>query len=124
MSEEENRLFRMIHETVGKIRLIGVSGARRSRFAPQVPTYVEQGLKDIVTDEWFGFYLPARASANVVQRMNAALRTALAKPDVIDGLALMALEARSSSPAELAALQKRDTARWAPIVRSVGFKVN
>ncbi|NUZ08012.1 Bug family tripartite tricarboxylate transporter substrate binding protein [Piscinibacter koreensis] len=106
----------------GKARLLGVSGAKRSRFAPQVPTYDEQGLKDIVTDEWFALYLPGGATPEVVQRMNAAVRVALAKREVVDGLAVMGLEARSSSAAELAALQQRDTARWGPIVKAVGFK--
>lgn len=109
------------HLAGGRVRLLGVSGAKRSRFAPQVPTYAEQGLKDIVTDEWFAFYLPGGTPADVAQRANAALRTALAKPEVIDGLATMGLEARSSSQAELLDMQRRDTERWGPIVKAVGF---
>jgi tripartite-type tricarboxylate transporter receptor subunit TctC len=57
----------------------------------------------------------------VVQRANAALRAALAAPDVIDGLAPPGLEARSSTPAELAAMLKSDTERWGPIVKSIGL---
>jgi tripartite-type tricarboxylate transporter receptor subunit TctC len=59
-----------------------------------------------------------------VQKMNAALRTALAKPEVIDGLATMGLETSSSSQAELAEMQRRDTERWGPIVKAVGFTVD
>jgi tripartite-type tricarboxylate transporter receptor subunit TctC len=109
------------HLPGGKIRVIGVSGAKRSRFVSSVATFAEQGLKDVVTDEWFGFYLPAGTSAEIAQKMNAALRTALAKPEVIDGLATMGLEAKSSTQAELAAMQRRDTERWGPIVKAVGF---
>jgi tripartite-type tricarboxylate transporter receptor subunit TctC len=82
---------------------------------------VEQGLRDMSFSEWFGFYLPARASAEVVQRANTALRAALADKETVDGLAVMGLEAKSSTPAELAALLKADTERWGPIVKAIGF---
>ena len=78
-------------------------------------------MKDLAFNEWFGFYLPAKAPADVVQRANAALRAALAAPDVVDGLAVMGLESKSSTPSELAAMQKADTERWGPIVKSIGF---
>lgn len=113
----------MPHLGGGRVRLLGVSGAKRSRFVPQVPTYVEQGYKDIVTDEWFAFYLPGGTPAATVQQLNAALKTALAKPEVVNGLAEMGLEAKSSTPAELLAMQRRDTEHWGPIVKAVGFTV-
>lgn len=109
------------HLAGGRVRLLGVSGAKRSRFVPQVPTYAEQGIKDVVTDEWFAFYLPAGTQPELAQRANAAMRTVLARPEVIDGLAAMGLEARSSTQAELLDMQRRDTERWGPVVKAVGF---
>jgi tripartite-type tricarboxylate transporter receptor subunit TctC len=109
------------HVAAGKIRLLGVSGAKRSQFAPNTATFAEQGLKEIVYDEWFGFYLPAKAPAAVVSRMNTALRAALAAPETVSGLATMGLEAKSSSPAELAARLKADNDRWGPVVKAIGF---
>jgi tripartite-type tricarboxylate transporter receptor subunit TctC len=109
------------HLPTGKIRILGVSGAKRSRFAPDVPTFAEQGLKDMTHSEWFAFLLPAKTPQDVVNRMSAALKTALAQKDVIDGLAGFGLEAMSSTPAELTDLIKKDTAKWAPIVKAVGF---
>lgn len=109
------------HLPTGKIRILGVSGAKRNRFAPDVPTYTEQGLKDMTHSEWFAFLLPAKTPPEVVNRMNAALKVALAQKDVIDGLAGFGLEAMSSSPAELTELIRKDTLKWAPIVKSVGF---
>lgn len=109
------------HLPTGKVRILGVSGAKRSRFAPDVPTYTEQGLKDMTHSEWFAFLLPPKAPAEVVNRMYAALKTALAQKDVVDGLAAFGLEAMSSTPAELTDLIRKDTAKWAPIVKSVGF---
>jgi len=109
------------HVAAGKARLLGVSGATRSRFAPNVPTFVEQGLKDLVFSEWFGFFAPGGTPAPVVERANAALRTALATQPVIDGVAVMGLEAKSSSAQELATLLKESYDRWGPIVKKIGF---
>ncbi len=109
------------HLSTGKVRILGVSGAGRNRFAPDVPTFAEQGLKDVTHSEWFAFFLPAKASPELVSRLNASMRAALATKDVIDGLAGFGLEAMSTTPGELADLVKRDTAKWAPIVKQIGF---
>ena len=109
------------HLPTGRVRILGVSGAKRSRFAPDVATFAEQGLKDMTHSEWFAFLLPAKAPLDVVTRLNTAMKTALAQKDVIDGLGAFGLEAQWSSPAELADLLKKDTAKWAPIVKAVGF---
>lgn len=109
------------HLATGKVRILATSGAKRNRFAPDVPTYTEQGLKDMVHSEWFAFHLPPKAAPELVARMNSALKAALASKDVVDGLATFGLEAMSCSPAELVELLKQDTAKWAPIVKSIGF---
>lgn len=108
----------------GRCRLLGASGATRSRFHPTVPTFTEQGMKDMVFSEWFGFFAPRGSSAEVIQRANAALRAALAAQDVIDGIAVMGLEAKSSTPQELAELVRVDGLRWGPIVKSIGFSAD
>lgn len=109
------------HLQGGKLRVLATSGATRNKFVPGVSTLVEQGLQDMVYGEWFGFFLPGKAPAEVVQKANAAIRTALADKDVVAGLAAMGLEARSSTPAELAALLKADGDKWGPIVKAIGF---
>ncbi|WP_399698261.1 Bug family tripartite tricarboxylate transporter substrate binding protein [Xenophilus sp.] len=108
------------HLQSGKVRILATSGEKRNRFAPDVPTLKEQGI-DMAHSEWFAFFLPAKASPDVVARLNAGMKAALAHKDVIDGLGTFGLEAMSSSPAELAELVKKDTAKWAPIVKQVGF---
>jgi tripartite-type tricarboxylate transporter receptor subunit TctC len=72
-------------------------------------------------NEWFGFYLPAKAAPDVVQRANAAMRAALADKETVEGLELMGLEARSSTPTELAGMLKADNERWGPLIKSIGF---
>lgn len=102
-------------------RLLGTTGAERSRFSPEIPTFVEQGYKDFVFSEWYGIFMPPRSTPPVLERANAAVRAAVANPDAIKTFEAMGLEAKSSSPRELAELLRRDTARWGPIVQSVGF---
>lgn len=109
------------HLSTGKVRILGVSGEKRNRFAPDVPTFGEQGIKEMAHSEWFAFFLPAKAAPETVAKLNAAVKNALASKDVIDGLATFGLEAMSSTPAELTELLKKDTAKWAPIVKKVGF---
>ena len=112
------------HVNAGKARLLAASGAQRSKFAPGTATLQEQGFKDMVFSEWFGFFLPGGASADVVSRANAALRVSLADKETVDGLELMGLESKSSTPAELAALLKADFEKWGPLVKAVGFTVD
>ena len=109
------------HVASGKVRVIGTSGPRRGRFTPNIPTLQEQGFKDMAFTEWFGFFLPARVSPDVVTRLNTAIRAALASQDVIDGLASLYLEPLPTSPAQLAGMLKADTERWGPLVKAVGF---
>jgi tripartite-type tricarboxylate transporter receptor subunit TctC len=109
------------HVAAGKCRVLATSADQRSRFAPDVPTFAEQGFKDLVFREWFGFFLPGKPTADVVARANAALRAALAAPEVVEGLAVMGLEAASSTPEELGARLRADHDRWGPIVKTIGF---
>ncbi len=109
------------HLATGKVRILGTSGTKRNRFAPDVPTFTEQGLAAATHSEWFAFFLPAKASPELVTRLNTGMKAALATKEVIDGMAGFGLEAMSSTPAELADLLKRDTAKWAPIVKQIGF---
>ena len=109
------------HVASGKCRLLATSGPKRGKFTPSTPTLVEQGFTDLAFTEWFGFFLPAKAPQEVVQRLNTAIRSALATQEVIDGLAVSYLEALPTSPAQLAAMLKADTERWGPLVKAIGF---
>ena len=109
------------HVAGGKCRLLSTSGPKRGKFTPGTPTLVEQGFKDLAFTEWFGFFLPAKAPQDVVQRLNTAIRSALASQEVIDGLAVSYLEPLPTSPARLAGMLKMDTERWGPLVKAVGF---
>ena len=97
----------------GKIRILGVSGKAQPLRARRADL-IEQGLKDMYFSEWFGFFAPGGTPAPVIMNANIALRAALAQKDVVDGLAVMGLEAMSSTPEELAARLKADHATGGP----------
>lgn len=109
------------HLKSGKLRLLATSGATRSRFAPDVPTYAEQGFKDLVMSEWYGFFLPPKAAPDLASRAAAAIRAGVSTPEVIEAFAQLGLEAGANTPAELAAAVKSENAAWGPIVKKVGF---
>jgi tripartite-type tricarboxylate transporter receptor subunit TctC len=109
------------HLPTGRIRILATSGKARNRFLQNVPTYAEQGMKDFFFDEWFGFFTVAGTPAPIVQRLNAAVREALASKDVVDGLATFGLEARPTTPEQLGVMLKADTDKWAPLVKQIGF---
>ena len=111
----------LANHKAGKIRIIATSGAQRTPFTPEVATYAEQGFAELTTEEWFGFYAPARTPANVVANANAAINTALKDKGVIDSLGLMGLVARGSTPAEMDKSQRDEFTRWGPIVKKIGF---
>jgi len=111
----------MPHIRAGKLRGLAVSSAQRSTFLPDVPTFAEQGLSDIVVQEWLGLFLPARTPADTVQRLNSLVRESLQAPEFIDALAKSGLQPMHQSPDEFARMVRADQQRWAPIVKAANF---
>ena len=105
----------------GRLRVLATSGKKRSPYLPDVPTFTELGYPDVTSEEWFGFYAPAKAAAATVASANAAINQALKDRSVIDSLALVGLVAHGSTPQEMAADQKAEFERWGPLVKQIGF---
>ena len=85
-----------------------------------MPTFAEQGYA-FEWEYWLGLYAPAGTAAAEVQKLNAALRRALAKPEVRERMQRIVFEPAPSSPEELAALMRAGTALWEPVVRGSGW---
>lgn len=105
----------------GRWRLLAGTGRARLPFAPELPTFAEQGLGELTVEEWFGFFAPARTPAAVVQAANAAVNHALRDKAVVDALAGVGLLTRGSTIEEMAQSQRAELERWGPLVRRVGF---
>ena len=106
----------------GKIRLIATSAAQRSPLLPEVPTFSEAGMKGVEGTAWFAVYAPAKTPDATVKQINAAINKALTSPELRERFGKLGLEPTGGSPADLAAAMKRDTERWAPIVKASGFR--
>ena len=109
------------HVEAGKLRLLATSGKTRSPFSPEVATLAEQGFGELTTEEWFGFYAPARTPASVISAANAAINAAIKDKSVLDSLAVVGLIAQGSTAEEMARSQRVEFERWGPLVKKVGF---
>ena len=105
----------------GRLRGLAVTSPERSPFLPQIPTLVEQGYKDLVVQEWLGWFLPARTPPDIVQRLNAIVRESLQAPEFVASLAANGLQPLTQTPEEFAQLMRADYQRWGPIVKASGF---
>lgn len=111
----------LANHRAGKMRILATSGSKRSPFVPDVPTLAEQGFPDLVVDEWFSFFAPAKTPAPVIAAANAAINAAVKDKGVIDSLAMVGLIAQGSTAEELGRSQKEQFDRWGPLVKRVGF---
>jgi tripartite-type tricarboxylate transporter receptor subunit TctC len=108
----------------GKIRALAVNSPERCSALPEVPTMAEAGVPDYVTYTWNGLFAPARTPRAIIDRLNRATVEALADPAVRARLTELGTDVASSTPEALGALVKSELAKWAPIVRVSGAKVD
>jgi tripartite-type tricarboxylate transporter receptor subunit TctC len=111
------------HRASGRLRVLATSGAARTAQLPEVPSLAEAGYPGLVVREWFAFFMPGRTSGIQVEAASAALRTALAKPELVLAFTELGMVAASSTPAALTARIAAEQRTWAPIVRATGIRV-
>ncbi len=111
------------HEA-GKIRILATSGAKRSRVAPDVPTFKELGFEGIEGSGWQAFHTTAGTPRAIIDRLSAAIAAALNAPEVKEHLLAIGLEPVGSTADELARRMADDTAKWAPLVKASGFRAD
>lgn len=104
----------------GRLRVLAISGTGRSPFMPDVATYRQQGFP-ISVREWYGVFLPGKASPDVVRRAAAYLQPALAQPDLVSSMAQVGLEVQSSTPDRLGELLRADVEEWRRLIKQIGF---
>ena len=106
----------------GRLVVLAAAGDRRSTLAPDVPTLAELGYPNVEADLWYGMLAPAGTPHDIVARVNADMTRALALPEVRSALAAQGMEVAPSSADDMAALMRRDAARWAGVVKQAGIK--
>ena len=111
------------HVKTGRIRAIAMTGARRSRAAPDVPTVAEQGYKGYQSSLWYGLLGPASMPDPIVKRLNGEINRVLKLPDIVEQLAQQGAEPVGGSSQETLTFVQSEIARWGSLISATKMKV-
>ncbi len=106
----------------GKLRAIGVTSAKRSASAPEIPTIAEQGLPGFEATSWFAVFAPAGTPKPVVDRLHAEIVRIFGLPDVQAKMKTLGLDPILGGPDELAKTQAAEITKWAKVIKDSGAK--
>ncbi|CAN5877578.1 tripartite tricarboxylate transporter substrate binding protein [soil metagenome] len=106
----------------GALRALAVTSPKRAPGLSDVPTLSEAGVTGSDVETWFGLAAPAATPREILQRLNAEVRKALAAADLQQRFAELSLSVTPSSPEELDALIKSDAVRWGDVIRRAGIR--
>lgn len=112
------------HVEGGKLRALAVTTATRSDTAPDLPTMKESGFPSFDVSSWFGVLAPKGTPSDIVDKLNKAIRDALAKPDVRKQLAGLGAVPADTTPAQFADFIKSEVDGWAKVVKASGATVD
>jgi len=107
----------------GKLRMLGVSTAKRSAALPELPTLAEAGVPGYESSTWHGWFAPAGTPAAIVSKVSAELAKSVKAPDVQTRLQPDGAEPVGSSPERLRDFVVSDIARWRKVVKDAGIKL-
>ena len=108
----------------GKVRAIGISSPQRLPAYPDIPTIAESGVAGFEVTAWGGIIGPANLPRDIVNRLNAEIRIALASAAVRERFKTLGAEASPSTPEEFLELSRRETVKWAKIVKFSGARID
>jgi tripartite-type tricarboxylate transporter receptor subunit TctC len=100
-----------------KLKALATTGAKRSKFFPDVPTVAEAGLPGYESVGWFGLLAPAHTPKDVVDKLNQAVVGIMAEKPVIDRMAQLGAEPAPQTPEEFGRYINADVAKWAKLVK-------
>jgi tripartite-type tricarboxylate transporter receptor subunit TctC len=110
------------HLQADKVRVLGVTGARRLAVLPDVPTFREQGAPDIDVSSWWGIVAPAGLPRAIVDRINTEVAAILHEPELQAMLEQWGIEPRPGTPGEFAAHMQAEASRWRTRIGQLGVK--
>lgn len=102
----------------GKLRALAITSLTRHAVLPDVPTFTELGLADVVLENWTGLMMPAGTPAQVVDKVAQQAIRAVTAPDVSERLGTLGFSVTGLGPTEFAAILQRDMARWREVVKA------
>ncbi len=106
----------------GRLRAIGVTGARRAAVAPGVPSIAEAGVTGYEVVQWFGVLAPAHTPREIIARLHGAIARALQDPAVRQRFVSDGGEPAGNTPEEFAAVIRGDLVKWESVIRNAGIK--
>ena len=107
----------------GQLKILAVTSLERSKYLPQMPTMAESGLPGYDVNGWFGLLAPASTPAPVMGRLQQEVRTAMDDVEFRAALLKVGLDPVGSTSAQMLALMKSDTEKWAKVIRDSGAKI-
>jgi tripartite-type tricarboxylate transporter receptor subunit TctC len=112
------------HVKAGRVRALAVTGAQRAHSLPEVPTLMEAGVPGYEVSAWTGVIGPAGLPRPILDRLNAAVNAAIVEPNTKARLAQLGSEGGGGTPEDYANLIRRDSAKWAEVVKRSGAKID
>jgi tripartite-type tricarboxylate transporter receptor subunit TctC len=112
------------HVKAGRVRALAVTGEKRSSSLPEVPTLIEAGVPGYEVNAWSGIITTAGVPRPVLDKLNAAVNEAILVPETKQRLFAMGSEGGGGTPEEFAELIRRDSAKWAEVVKRSGAKID
>ena len=106
----------------GRLKALGVSGAKRSSSLPDVPTFIESGLDGFVVDSWVGIFAPAKTPRAIVDRLQRELAAILALPEVRERYAVLGIEPVGNTSEQFGEQVRADLAKWEKVVKQANIK--
>jgi tripartite-type tricarboxylate transporter receptor subunit TctC len=111
------------HIKAGKMKPLAVTGLRRHRLVPEVPTFEELGYKGFDGVQWYGIVGPANLPAPIVKRLNDEINALLENPELRERLSSEALEPMPMTPAEFGQYIRNDIARWSKLAKERNISI-
>ena len=112
------------HIKSGKLHAIATTGAKRDPALPDLPTVAEAGVPGYESGVWFGLSVPAGTPREVINRLNAAVVQTTKAPEFIKRMTDLGYNITPGTPEDMASMLKAELARWAPIVKASGAKID
>ncbi len=108
----------------GKVRALGVTTAKRTAAAPEIPTIAEAGLPGYEQSAWHGLLVPTGTPDTVIAKLNAEVNRLVRSPDAVARFKVQGFDVIGGSPADLAAFIRQDVAKYAKLVKTAGIKID
>ena len=112
------------HIRSGRLRVLAAASAERNRLLPEVPTFGELGYQKVAVSLWYGLLAPAGTPKPVVEKLNREVVKALGSAEVRDKLQAQGAEPMPGTPQAFASFMQDEMAKWAPVVKQAGVKLD